>query len=326
MHGNNKSDAELGAAAAAGALVVVDSLEEVEPGPRGRRRGARSSASRPASRPTPTRRSAPATSARSSGSRPTTRSRRCARDPGLRGPARPHRLAAARRSTRRAWPSTGSPPSPPRARDELGWEAAHARPRRRPGRRRDAPTSPSSRSRSSSPDSLAELERVARAATGSRPLQLILEPGRSLTARAGVTLYTRRLGQALERLDHLRRRRRRHVRQPAARRSTAPATRPCSPIARTSRRPRAYTVVGKHCESGDLLIERVELPLPRRGDLLAVPATGAYTLAMSSTYNAVPRPAAVLVADGSGAPDPSPRDDRGPALTGGLTRTAPRPR
>ena len=61
---------------------------------------------------------------------------------------------------------------------------------------------------------------------------------------------------------------------------------------------RAYTVVGKHCESGDLLIDAVELPEPRRGDILAVPATGAYTLAMSSTYNAVPRPAAVLVADG----------------------------
>src|SRR5439155_8018497 len=61
----------------------------------------------------------------------------------------------------------------------------------------------------------------------------------------------------------------------------------------------AYTVAGKHCESGDVLIERVELPVPRRGDLLAVPVTGAYTLAMSSTYNAVPRPAAVLVNDGS---------------------------
>ena len=59
-----------------------------------------------------------------------------------------------------------------------------------------------------------------------------------------------------------------------------------------------YTVVGKHCESGDLLIERVELPQPHRGDIVAVPTTGAYTLAMSSTYNAVPRPAAVLVADG----------------------------
>ncbi len=47
-----------------------------------------------------------------------------------------------------------------------------------------------------------------------------------------------------------------------------------------------------------MLIDRVELPAPRRGDILAVPVTGAYTLAMSSTYNAVPRPAAVLVADG----------------------------
>ena len=42
----------------------------------------------------------------------------------------------------------------------------------------------------------------------------------------------------------------------------------------------------------------MQLPEPRRGDLLAVPATGAYTLAMGSNYNAVPRPAAVLVRDG----------------------------
>jgi diaminopimelate decarboxylase len=60
----------------------------------------------------------------------------------------------------------------------------------------------------------------------------------------------------------------------------------------------AYAVAGKHCESGDVLIERVELPEPRRGDVLAVPVTGAYTLSMSSTYNAVPRPAAVLVGNG----------------------------
>jgi diaminopimelate decarboxylase len=43
----------------------------------------------------------------------------------------------------------------------------------------------------------------------------------------------------------------------------------------------------------------VELPEPRRGDLLAVPATGAYTLGMASNYNGVPRPAAVLVHDGA---------------------------
>jgi diaminopimelate decarboxylase len=59
-----------------------------------------------------------------------------------------------------------------------------------------------------------------------------------------------------------------------------------------------YAIAGKHCESGDVLIDRVDLPAPRRGDILAVPATGAYTLAMSSSYNVVPRPAAVLVADG----------------------------
>ncbi len=47
-----------------------------------------------------------------------------------------------------------------------------------------------------------------------------------------------------------------------------------------------------------MLIERAPLPEPRRGDLLAVPATGAYTLSMSSNYNSVPRPAVVLVRGG----------------------------
>ena len=60
-----------------------------------------------------------------------------------------------------------------------------------------------------------------------------------------------------------------------------------------------YRIAGKHCESGDVLIDAVELPRPRGGDLLAVPATGAYTLAMASNYNGVPRPAAVVVADGN---------------------------
>jgi diaminopimelate decarboxylase len=59
-----------------------------------------------------------------------------------------------------------------------------------------------------------------------------------------------------------------------------------------------YRIAGKHCESGDVLVEAASLPQPQRGDLLAVPATGAYTLAMASTYNGVPRPAVVLVNDG----------------------------
>jgi diaminopimelate decarboxylase len=58
-----------------------------------------------------------------------------------------------------------------------------------------------------------------------------------------------------------------------------------------------FAVCGKHCESGDVLVERVALPEPRRGDLLAVPATGAYTLGMASNYNGVARPAALLVSE-----------------------------
>ena len=127
--------------------------------------------------------------------------------------------------------------------------------------------------------------------------QVALEPGRSLVSRAGITLYT--VGGV-------------------KRASAAPTyvtvdggmsdnPRPAMYNARytalvanraDAEPDGAFAVAGKHCESGDVLIERVELPLPKRGDILAVPVTGAYTLAMSSTYNAVPRPAAVLVTDG----------------------------
>jgi diaminopimelate decarboxylase len=59
------------------------------------------------------------------------------------------------------------------------------------------------------------------------------------------------------------------------------------------------TLVGKHCESGDLVREHASLPADLRpGDLVAVAATGAYNDAMASNYNRLPRPAAVLVADG----------------------------
>jgi len=127
--------------------------------------------------------------------------------------------------------------------------------------------------------------------------ELALEPGRSLVSRAGITLYTvggvKRASAATTYVtvdggmsDNPR---------PAmynARYSALLAS-------RADAEPEgAFAIAGKHCESGDVLIERVELPLPHRGDILAVPVTGAYTLAMSSTYNAVPRPAAVLVTDG----------------------------
>jgi diaminopimelate decarboxylase len=60
----------------------------------------------------------------------------------------------------------------------------------------------------------------------------------------------------------------------------------------------AVTVAGRYCESGDILIPEITLPPLRPGDLLAMPSAGAYALPMASNYNAVPRPAVVLVRDG----------------------------
>lgn len=58
-------------------------------------------------------------------------------------------------------------------------------------------------------------------------------------------------------------------------------------------------VVGKHCESGDIVVRDVRLPADvAPGDLLAVPATGAYGRSMASNYNHVPRPPVLAVADG----------------------------
>jgi diaminopimelate decarboxylase len=128
------------------------------------------------------------------------------------------------------------------------------------------------------------------------PARVILEPGRSLVGQAGVTLY--RVGSVKRSgartwvavdggvSDNAR------PQLYDARYTAVVATRLGAPATGS------YGVAGKHCESGDVLIEIVELAEPHRGDLLAVPATGAYTLAMASNYNAVPRPAAVLVANG----------------------------
>ena len=58
-------------------------------------------------------------------------------------------------------------------------------------------------------------------------------------------------------------------------------------------------IVGKYCETGDILIQKVALPLPRVGDIVAIPVSGAYHLAMASNYNMAPRPAVVVVAGGT---------------------------
>ena len=59
------------------------------------------------------------------------------------------------------------------------------------------------------------------------------------------------------------------------------------------------TIVGKCCESGDILIENIEMPEIKAGDLLAVLATGAYNYSMASNYNRIPKLPVVFVKDGT---------------------------
>jgi diaminopimelate decarboxylase len=127
--------------------------------------------------------------------------------------------------------------------------------------------------------------------------RLFVEPGRALVARAGVALYT--VGARKEiagvrtyvavdggMADNIR---------PAmygsryealvANRATELAT-------------ERVTIAGKYCESGDVLIKDIELPKLWAGDVLALPASGAYQVMMASNYNLAPRPPIVLVREG----------------------------
>jgi diaminopimelate decarboxylase len=72
------------------------------------------------------------------------------------------------------------------------------------------------------------------------------------------------------------------------------------PRATDAPRPRTVTVVGKHCESGDLVVRDARVPADLAvGDVLCTPVTGAYGHSMASNYNKVPRPAVVFVRDGA---------------------------
>ena len=128
--------------------------------------------------------------------------------------------------------------------------------------------------------------------------ELILEPGRSIAGPSGVTLYT--VG-AIKRTAA-------GVTYAAVDGGMADNPRPAMYGARyqafavdRAYEAAAYTyaIAGKHCESGDVLIEAAELPELRPGDVIALAATGAYTATMASTYNGLPRPAAVMVAAGT---------------------------
>ena len=132
---------------------------------------------------------------------------------------------------------------------------------------------------------------------GFREPLLTIEPGRALVGRAGVALYT--VG-AVKDIPSVRK----YVSldggmadniRPAlydARYEAAVANRMSDPPVET------VTLAGKYCESGDILIKDISLPELASGDLIAIPASGAYAPSMASNYNASPRPAIVMVKDG----------------------------
>jgi diaminopimelate decarboxylase len=132
---------------------------------------------------------------------------------------------------------------------------------------------------------------------GLQPPRLVVEPGRALVGRAGIALYT--VGSRKElpgvrtyvavdggMADNVR---------PAmygSRYEALSAERPAASPEET------VTIAGKYCESGDYLVRDARLPRLREGEVIAIPASGAYSLAMASNYNAALRPPVVFVSGG----------------------------
>jgi diaminopimelate decarboxylase len=126
---------------------------------------------------------------------------------------------------------------------------------------------------------------------------LFVEPGRSLVARAGVALYTVGSSKSVEGLrtwisvdggmaDNIR---------PALYDAKYEAV----VVNRADDEPtETVTIAGKYCESGDLLVKDAHLPPVHPGDVIALPASGAYCLTMASNYNMALKPAVVVVKDG----------------------------
>ncbi len=144
-------------------------------------------------------------------------------------------------------------------------------------------------------------------------IEILIEPGRSMVARAGLTLYrvvtikqAGRLHVAVDggmgdNLEH----------SLYGQRFTPLV------VGRWDSEPVLADLVGRHCESGDVLTPDVPLASPRIGDLVAVPATGAYCFTMANNYNAALRPPVIFCAGGTGQARRAPRELRRPARTRG---------
>ena len=145
------------------------------------------------------------------------------------------------------------------------------------------------------------VDRQCRAAGLSRP-RLTVEPGRGIAGPGTITIYE--VG-TIKDVDGLRT----YVSVDGGmsdniRTALYDATYTCALVSRASDAPPMLTrVVGKHCESGDIVVRHAYLPSDLApGDLLAVAATGAYCRSISSNYNHVPRPPVVAVRDGQARP------------------------
>ncbi|MHC5595190.1 MAG: diaminopimelate decarboxylase [Nostoc sp.] len=127
--------------------------------------------------------------------------------------------------------------------------------------------------------------------------KLLSEPGRSLIATACVTAYTIGSSKVIPEIrtyvaiDGGMSDNPRPITYQSVYRAVV-ANKMSSPLTQT------VTIAGKHCESGDILIKNALLPKTEPGDILVVMGTGAYNYSMASNYNRLPRPAAVVVANG----------------------------
>ena len=126
-------------------------------------------------------------------------------------------------------------------------------------------------------------------------VKVLCEPGRSLVGNAGVTVYTVGTVKRIPRIrtyvsvdggmsDNLR--------------PMLYGARYEAEIADRFGGTQEYTIAGMHCESGDILVRGVVLDDPRPGDVLVIPATGAYGHAMANNYNALTRPPVIFCRDG----------------------------
>ena len=135
------------------------------------------------------------------------------------------------------------------------------------------------------------------ASRGLKVPELVVEPGRSIAGPAGVALYT--VG-SIKDIPGVRR----YVAvdggmgdniRPKLYGARYEAVLASAPDRATAGK---VTIAGKYCESTDILITDIEMPELKSGDILCVPAAGAYCLAMASNYNGMPRPEVLMVRDG----------------------------